>query len=95
MPAKYNTEFKKSSENLSSSSDEDLAKNERLGKIDKGKEENVSRLPGKKYKETQEKPLSSRTRSKKGRDSITGIKDASEISNSLADDLEELDGHIL
>ena len=51
MPAKYNTEFKKSSENLSSSSDEDLAKNERLGKIDKGKEENVSRLPGKKYEE--------------------------------------------
>ena len=50
MLAKYNTESKESSENLLSSSDEDLVKNERLGKMDKGKE-NVSRPPSKKYKE--------------------------------------------
>ena len=37
-------------ENLLLSSNEDLAKNERLRKINKGKE-NISYPPGKKYKE--------------------------------------------
>ena len=48
--AKYNTKSKELLENLLSSSNEDLAKIEYLGKIDKRKE-NISHPPSKKYKE--------------------------------------------
>ena len=74
-------------ESLLYSSNEDLVKNDFLRKIDKRKK-NISRLPGKKYKEKQEKPASSRIGSKKVRDTTISIKEVSKIKISLVNNLE-------